>query len=114
MSVRFVSVKIRAGEQLFRDARHYFSKISRNVEAFSGIARSIGESLFYTDDDLYSLVVAFCQKNYGLKSPKLINADAKITLAKKLHFEYNSSNKQICRILGMDINAVSAIFPGKQ
>lgn len=106
--------KIGVGEQLFRNARHYFSMISKNVEAFSEIARDIGESLFYTDEDLYSLVVAFCQKNYGIKSPKQINADAKIALAKKLRFEYNSGNKQISRILGMDINAVSAIFPGNK
>lgn len=99
------------GEGMFRNARHYFSKISKNIEAFSDIARTIGESLFYNDDELFSLVTAECLKNYGIKSPKMINATAKIDLARKLHYEYNSGNKQISRILGMDINAVSALFP---
>ncbi len=99
------------GEGLFRNARQYFSKISKNIEAFSDIAKTIGESLFYNDDELYSFVAAECMRRYGIKSPKMINATAKIDLARKLHFEYNSGNKQISRILGMDINAVSALFP---
>lgn len=103
--------KVSYGEDLFRNARHYFLKISKNIEAFSDIAKTIGESLFYNDDELYSLVAAECLKNYGIKSPKMINATAKIDIARKLHFEYNSGNKQISRILGMDINAVSALFP---
>lgn len=103
--------KMNIGESLFRNARHYFSKISKNIEAFSDIAKTVGESLFYNDDELYSFVASECQKKYGIKSPKIINASAKIEFAKKLHYEYNSSNKQISRILGMDINSVSAIFP---
>ena len=103
--------KVNIGESMFRNARHYFSKISKNIESFSDIAKTIGESLFYNDDELYSLVAAECLKKYGIKSTKMINAAAKMDLAKKLHYEYNSGNKQISRILGMNINAVYALFP---
>lgn len=103
--------RVGVGESMFRNARHYFSKITKNIESYSEIAKGIGKSLFYNDDELYSLVAAECLKNYGIKSPKMVDAAAKMVFAKKLHYEYNSSNKQISRILGMDINAVSSIFP---
>lgn len=99
------------GEALFRNARHYLSKITKNVESYSEIAREIGESLYYNDDELYSLISAICLKEYGNKSPKMVDAAAKMALARKLHYEYNSSNKQISRILGIDIDTVSSIFP---
>ncbi len=102
---------VQTGESLFRNARHYFSKITKGIESYSEIAKSIGETLFYNDDELYSLVVSVCQKSYGIKSPRMISAEAKIELAKKLHYDYNSGNKQISRMLGMNINAVDSLFP---
>lgn len=40
-------------ESAFRDAKQYFYSISKNVEVYSDVAKSIGESIFYTDNDLY-------------------------------------------------------------
>jgi len=90
---------IEAGESIFRNASHYFSKISRNIEANAKIAKEIGESIFYNDDELYSVVIKIVREQYKAQNPSLLPAEAKINVAKLIHYEYNASSKQIARIL---------------
>ena len=102
---------IRLAEDLFINAHQFFSKISKSVESCAAIAKEIGESVFYTDNELYSIVARKCSKQYGCKSPAMIPAEAKVLLAKMMRFEYNSSIKQISRILRMEIDTVRRMFP---
>ncbi|MBR4659889.1 MAG: hypothetical protein IKO77_00455 [Bacteroidales bacterium] len=53
------------GEAMFRDARHYFQKVSRAVEAFKEIAALTGDNVFYTDDELFAVASAICKKKYA-------------------------------------------------
>ena len=99
------------GEALFRNASHYFYEISRNIESQRKLAAEIGERIFYTDNELFSIVVRMCKESYGETKPSLISAEAKVELAKKLHYDYNAGNKQIQRMLKMDIRNVDALFP---
>lgn len=103
--------RIGLAEGLFINAHQFFSKISRSVESSAGIAKEIGESVFYTDNELYSIISQKCSKQYGCKSPALISAEAKVTVAKVMRYDYNSSDKQISRILRMEINTVRRLFP---
>lgn len=103
--------EINAGETYFRDSRHYFQSISRNIEAAKDIAKSIGESVFYTDEDLFSHIRMQCSKRYQCQSVASLPKEAKIELAKELHYDYNAGNKQISRLLKLDIAIVSALFP---
>lgn len=100
------------GERLFRNASHYFREISRNVESQRQIATEICERLFYTDDDLFAVVQKTCRDKYGLSRPALLGTEAKTEVANMMHFEYNASNKQISRILKMDIAIVESMYPG--
>jgi len=90
---------IEYGETLFRDASHYFSRISRNIETNAKIAKEIGESIFYNDDELYSVVVKMVKEQYKTMTPSILPPEAKIHIAKKIHYEFNASSKQIARIL---------------
>ena len=101
---------ISCGEMMFRDAAHYFQELSRNIEGQKAIAKEIGESIFYTDDELFRVISNACREKYGQPSPALISSDAKIEMAKYMHFEYNSSNKQICRILKISDNVINSLF----
>lgn len=47
---------IELGESMFRCASHYFREVSRNIETQKEIAKEIGESAFYTDDELFGVV----------------------------------------------------------
>ena len=98
-------------EAFFRNSRHYFHNVARNIESSRDIARTIGESLFYTDDDLYAHIRAVCTKQHGGKLPSMLPADEKINLARELHFDYKAGNKQISRLLKMDMQILSGLFP---
>lgn len=99
------------GESMFRDPAHYFNKISKSVEAYREFAKEIGERIFYTDDDLFSVVSALSRSLYGPEKITLLSASNKIDLAKKMHYDYNASNKQIIRMLKLDEGVVNALFP---
>ena len=103
--------KIAEAESFFRNSRHYFYSISRNIESSLEIARIIGESIFYSDEDLFVYIKSLCVKRYGCNTIAELPKDAKIALAKDLRFNYNAASKQICRILKMELPIVSALFP---
>jgi len=51
---------ITMGENLFRDAAHYFYLLSKNIESNIGIAKEIGENISYTEEELYSAISLTC------------------------------------------------------
>lgn len=98
-------------ESFFRNSRHYFYNASRNIESMNDIAKDIGENLFYSDEDLYQHIRTECSKKYRCNSISLLPPESKIELAKELHYNFNSGNKQISRLLKMDILVVNTLFP---
>lgn len=101
---------ISLGEELFRSARHYFSKVSRHIESYDQIAKLIGESVYYTDDDLFQVVCTLSKKNYDCRTPAQLPHQAKVEIAKIIRLEYNASNKQIQRMLKIDPSVLLALF----
>jgi len=99
-----------SSEGLFRNARHYFSLISRNIESMKAIAQEIGESVFYTDDDLYSILLGICREHYDAVRPAHLPAQAKLEVARELHYDYNANAKQISRMLKLDLPLLESIF----
>ena len=101
----------RLGESFFRDAHHYFSLLTKNVEAYSEIARRLGDRVVLTDEELYRTVNQFASKNHNVKQASLLPIRIKIELAKQMHFDYNATNSQIQRLLKLDLNIVKELFP---
>ena len=101
---------IAAGESLFRDAVHYFYMLGKNIESNKEIAKEIGESVSYTEDELYAAVSAKCKSDYGTPNPAQIPSEAKIAIAKSMRFEYNATLKQIQRMLRVDQSILQSIF----
>ena len=101
---------IAAGEGLFRDAVHYFYMLGKNIESNKEIAKEIGESVAYTEDELYAAVCTKCRNEYGTANPAQIPADAKIAMAKVMRYEYNATLKQIQRMLRLDQGILQSIF----
>ncbi|MGM9790226.1 MAG: hypothetical protein ACI3Y9_07950 [Candidatus Cryptobacteroides sp.] len=84
--------------------------ISRNVEGFSEIAKSIGESVFYSDDDLFIAARKIASENYGSANLHLLGSMQKIDIAKRLRYDYNASKKQIGRMLKITEAVLDALF----
>ena len=102
--------EVRLGEQLFTNAKSYFNALTKNVEAYSQIAHRIKDSIFLTDDELFKVAVSLTEKNFGCKMG-ILNPEQKIQLAKELHYKYNANNQQLRRILKLDIEILTELFP---
>ena len=102
---------IKLGESMFRDARSYFNSLTRNAEAFSQIAARLKDSIFLTDEELYSALGSHISKEYSVKTPSELSAQQKIETARYMHFNYNASNQQLRRMLRMDIMILEELFP---
>lgn len=103
---------IRLGESMFTDPRNYFSALTKNVEAFSQIAARLRDSIFMTDDELFSIACKMSEDSYQTRKVALLAPEHKIAIAKELHFKYNATNQQIRRILKLDTPILNELFPG--
>ena len=103
--------KIDFGETLFRNAHHYFSLIYRNVEAFNEMAVELGDIEVNTDNELYSQMSQIIRKKFGVQSSRDISKAQRFELAGILHYQYRSSNSQICRVLNLSQFEVDSLFP---
>ena len=99
------------GESIFRDARSYFNSLTRNAETFSQIASRLKDSIFLTDDELYSVICSHINKEYSVKSPSQLSAQQKIDTARHMHFGYNATNQQLKRMLRLELPILEELFP---
>lgn len=102
---------ITLAENMFRDAHHYFHLISRNFESYTEIAKRLHESVFLTDEELYAAVSSVCHKTYGTRQPSLLAPKEKLEMAKKMHYDYNATNRQIKSILKLEMHVIDQMFP---
>lgn len=102
---------IELGERMFRDARSYFNSLTRNAEAFSQIAAKLKDSIFLTDEELYSALYSHIHKEYSAKTPSELTAQQKIDTARYLHFNYNATNQQLRRMLKIELAILEELFP---
>ena len=99
------------GMAMFRDAHHYFSMVSKNVEAYSNLAADLDDGEFLTDSELFSQLRKILQERYQESRIKDLSNAQKIDIAKILHYDYRSSNGQIRRLLGLSQYEIDSIFP---
>lgn len=105
----FCDVKL--GESMFRDARSYFNSLTRNSEAFSLIAARLKDSIFLTDEELYTLLCSYIKKEYLVKTAAELTVQQRIDTARYMHFNYNASNQQLRRMLRIDNAILEELFP---
>lgn len=102
---------IHEGESYFRNAHHYFNALSKSHEAMSLVAQNLGDLIVVTDDEMYSIASSLSNSLYSVRQPSLVSNSNKIDLAKKLHYEYNATKKQLRRILKLEIAILDELFP---
>ena len=102
---------IELGESMFRDARSYFGLLTRNAEAFSQIASRLKDMVFLTDDELYSVLCSFINKEYSVKTSAQLTGQQKIDTARYLRFNCNATNQQLRRLLRMEMSILEELFP---
>lgn len=99
------------GEGVFRDARHYIYKLTRDVESYKELAALLGDIDYYTDDELVGIVYALCKQRFNSDKPALLTVSQKDELVKVLHFEYHADNRKISRLLHIPLQVINERFP---
>ena len=107
--VTFCAIEL--GKAMFRDAHHYFSMISKNVEAYGELANELDDGEFLTDPELFTQVSKLLMHNYGTNSLRDLTKPQKLDLARMLRQDFHSSNGQIRRVLGLTQYDVDSLFP---
>lgn len=102
---------IRLGESLFSDPRSYFNALTRNAEAFSQIAERLKDSIFLTDDEIYSVAISHINNEYNVRNITNLTPQQKIECARHLRFKYNASRQQLRRILKLEEHVLLELFP---
>ena len=99
------------GMSLFRDAHHYFFMVSKNVETYGELALELNDGEYLTDTELVSQLVKLLKIDYNVNSLRDLGKSQKYDLARRLRFEFRSSNEQIRRVLNLTSAEVNTIFP---
>ncbi len=102
------------GEGVFRDARHYFNKLSKNIEAYKDIAGALGDTIYYTDDELSDVLNRLSREKYGCQRIAALGKADKLDVARLLHFDYNADNGKIARLIKLDKTIVDEMFPHRK
>lgn len=105
----FVSYK--RGELFFRHASNYYYSLNKNHEAYSLVARRLGDSQVLNYEEIYSASVAISHDKWKNSKPATLPQDAKMELAKALHFDYKVGNYDISRVLKLDQSILAELFP---
>jgi len=99
------------GMSLFRDAHHYFFMVSKNVETYGELALELNDGEYLTDTELVSQLVKLLKIDYNVNSLRDLGKSQKYDIARRLRFEFRSSNEQIRRVLNLTSAEVNTIFP---
>ncbi|MBR5833486.1 MAG: hypothetical protein IKY48_02790 [Bacteroidales bacterium] len=102
--------RVEIGQAVFQDPRSYFHGLSKNVEAFSHIASRLKDRVVLTDDEMFAVAARWAMENFSTKV-RILNPEQKIQLARMLHYDYNATNVQLRRILGLELAVLDEMFP---
>lgn len=102
---------IEYGMSMFRDAHNYFDLLYKKVEEYSEIAVGINDNEYLSDKEVYDKLQVILKDNYNLTSANKLTDAQKKDVATTLHYEFRSSNGQICRLLYMKQYDVNNLFP---
>ena len=98
-------------EAMFNSGSQYFNKLARNAEADMVISHMIGETIMIPDDEMFAIVAHWARRDLGVEAGlKGLNPDQRIELARRMHNEYNSDNRQIAQILRLPRDAVDRMY----
>ena len=102
---------VNLGLAMFRDSRHYFMMVSKNVEAYAELAAGLDDGEFLTDTELFARLSVLVRSDYDVSYIKDLTKPQRFDLARKLRYEFRSSNGQIRRMLGLSQYEIDSLFP---
>lgn len=102
---------IKFGMSMFKDAHHYFAMVGKNVEAYAELAVGLEDGEFLADTELFARLSVLVRSDYGGASIKDLTKPQRFDIARKLRYDFRSSNGQIRRVLGLSQYEIDSLFP---
>ena len=96
----FVDIKFL--ERLYRTPARYLYFLSKKLEGEMDNYFSFGTRTFLPDKELRVIVCKLALHLFGESDLRMLTANSRLKLARKLRYEYASSVKQISRMLHLD------------
>lgn len=101
---------VEKGMSLFKDAHHYFSMVSKNYEAFSEVAKRLGDKVMLTDEEAYAALRQFSSRRFGDEKITMLPVQDKLELARHMKLKYNATDAQMQRMLRLDRSVIAELF----
>ena len=89
-------------EKLFASPVRYLYFLTKKLEGKINITLAHGQKAFIPDKELRAIVENLAIRHFGTGDIKSLNVNARLTIARKLRYEYASSVKQIGRMVYLD------------
>ncbi len=84
--------------------------VSKNYEAYSEVAKRLGDDIFLDDEDMFAVLLNMCRRKYNDSKPTLLPQRDKLDVARLMKKDYNASDGQIQRMLKLDRSVVEELF----
>ena len=75
------------------------------------MAAGLDDGEFLTDTELFDRLSVLIRSDYDVSSIKDLTKPQRFDLARKLRYEFRSSNGQIRRMLGLSQYEIDSLFP---
>lgn len=104
---------VNEGQMYFRNPLAYNHAIFNDYETYSKLSKRDNESSCISYEEFYYAATSICRTEFNVNTiNKLSDAD-KHRLAQKMHDDYNATNAQLNRVLGIDKAVLNELFPVK-
>ena len=94
--------EFRKMESLFGSPVRYLYFLNRKSEGKINLTISNGQKTFIPDKEMRPIAEKLALKHFGTENIKELNVNARLTIARKLRYEYASTVKQIGRMVCLD------------
>lgn len=91
-------------EKLFKTPTRYNYFLAKKVEGVIDQELQNGRQTYIIDKELRPIVLNLSENIFGISDIRLLNIQNRLTLARKLRYEYYSTPKQISRMLGLPLD----------
>ena len=91
-------------EKIFKTPTRYNYFLAKKVEGDIDQELQNGRHTYILDKELRPIVLSLSENMFGISDIKLLNIQNRLTLARKLRYEYFSTPKQISRMLGLPLD----------
>lgn len=104
---------VNEGQMYFKNPVVYNHAVFNDYESYSKLSKRDSEATCISYEEFYYAATSICRTEFNAKSINKLSDEDKIRLAQKMYSDYNATNAQLNRVLGIDKSVLNEMFPVK-